>query len=96
MRMPAVATATALMAAISASGAAASAGDTYDMERFLEEKHPFPGTYATPSRESGKRPNLPSREVGPDRSVAERRDGGENDTGAADERPATEEKDGSD
>lgn len=36
----------------------------YDFDRFLDEKHPFPGTYATPSRNSAARPNLPSRTVG--------------------------------
>lgn len=43
-----------------------SGQEIYDFDRFLEEKHPFPGTYATPSRPTGKRPHLPSREVGPD------------------------------
>lgn len=38
----------------------------YDFDRFLDEKHPFPGTYATPSRDSATRPNLPSRPVGED------------------------------
>lgn len=36
----------------------------YDFDRFLDEEHPFPGTYATPSRDSAARPHLPSRPIG--------------------------------
>lgn len=43
-----------------------SGRQVYDFDRFLDEKHPFPGTYATPSRTTGKRPGLPRRDVGPD------------------------------
>ena len=64
MRIAIAAATTVLMTAAPAPAATLTTPIVYDIEPLLERQHPFPGTYATPSRDTGARPNLPSRAIG--------------------------------